>query len=156
MPFDAMAFVVDPDFDVLDARSLFRTMVDGLVAQGVPSYINAGICQYRARKSDGAVLKCAVGFVVTDEEAAEGDEIGDAAHWARTKGARFPDRLRPHIGLLRVVQSVHDNWAVRMDASANTMRSVSTSAVRHAIQRLRGWGDIDQADVDRLEKLVLS
>lgn len=86
----------------LTAQEVFDTAYLGVMRQGRRSIGPKGGCKYRGEGG----LKCAVGWLLTDEEAA-GVE-GDSAFCLMTKG-RLPDRLVPHVSLLEYLQEAHDS-----------------------------------------------
>ena len=86
----------------MTAQEVFDIAAKGLLKQKRRSTDACGFCQYRGLERK----KCAVGFLLTDEEAKtmEGYNVRDAV--ARNL---LPHRLCAHVTLLAYLQEVHDN-----------------------------------------------
>lgn len=91
------------------AQDVYDFVVRHLLRQGRPSVEHPGSpssrCLYRS--PDG--LKCAVGCLLTDEEATPAIEGHEAVQI-------LPKRLRAHVGLLQDLQGVHDDQWTRLRA----------------------------------------
>lgn len=108
------------------AQELFNAAYLGVIGQGVPSMRadEEGSCLYRLRLDNGTVLKCGVGWCLTDEE--YNDQMDDELAFSG-KGATvavlaerhlLPKRLVPHLTLLQALQSAHDGAAYMRTAEA--------------------------------------
>lgn len=100
------------------AQEIFDQSVNGLRAQGCKS-ISDNKCTYRNRLSnDGKPspdsLKCAVGFLISDEEYhpnMEGIDVRSMLNNSYNNGSlSLNKRLMPHIGLLIELQAIHDQY----------------------------------------------
>lgn len=84
------------------AQEIFDTVAKRMIAQGRPS-MNGDTCMYRSE--DGAV--CAVGAAIRD------DEYGDFMELRSVEDIEMegdlPERLVPHIRLLKDLQEMHDS-----------------------------------------------
>ena len=92
----------------MNAQDIFDMAVTSVIAQGRPSVTldDAGTpdrCAYRG--PDGA--RCAVGWLITDEEYKPEMEGCDVSQLNRQ--GLLPSRLADHVDMLMEVQSAHDD-----------------------------------------------
>lgn len=92
-------------------QEIFDWVTINLLEQGEKSIIGKG-CQYRVYKSNGDVLKCAAGWLMTEKEYKKRFDNGDfATDWA----ALVSEELVPeeHSEFIWRLQKVHDCTAIR-------------------------------------------
>lgn len=85
------------------AQEVFDWVVSNLLKQGKKSLGGDGNCRYRGKNG----LKCAAGWCIGDDEY---DRIGENIEgkiWGFSDGVTVP---RAHNGLIRELQSVHDDY----------------------------------------------
>jgi hypothetical protein len=87
-------------------QEIFDQSTLGLIAQGGPSKAkDSPRCLYRGPGG----RKCAVGILITDEEY-KPEMDGDASSvQCLVDNGLLPERLKPHVHLLCVLQDAHDN-----------------------------------------------
>jgi hypothetical protein len=96
-------------------QEIFDTVVAHLRKQGVRA-TDANVCRYRTASG----LKCAVGCLLTDEEARQVEGFSVDGDYFRQ---HIPS-CEPHIRLLRRLQSIHDvyepeQWESQLRTIAN-------------------------------------
>ena len=85
----------------MTAQEVFDTVWTAMTVQRVPAFnSDKGMCMYRYEG-----LKCAVGCLMTDEEAADMGYEGISA-------SNVPPRLYEHLYLLQKLQKAHDDTAI--------------------------------------------
>jgi hypothetical protein len=87
------------------ADTILKTVWVAMHQQGRPALDRDGNCAYRG---DGGT-RCAVGVLLTDEEAAAAGRDSVRQLW---ETGRLPARLRRHKGLLQSLQEAHDGGAM--------------------------------------------
>lgn len=120
--------------DQLTAQEVFDASYKAMVAQGKPSITQVreeGIRRCLYRGPDG--LKCAVGALLTDNEAAGLDSY--RAHGVNVRAlyedGKLPARLRPHLLLLETLQLAHDQIAFEF-AGADKPDAVWLDEFKHS------------------------
>lgn len=97
----------------LSAQAVFNHVVEHLLAQQKPCRTKMGACAYRGDDTESA---CAVGALLTDEEAAaitaKGANTGQGVGVLKLRGL-LPARLAPHTSLLSRLQAIHDTESTR-------------------------------------------
>ena len=99
-------------------EEILETVTKHMLAQSERSTDGAGACMYRGQ--DG--LACAVGCLMTDEEAEAADLFrGDTDVVILQEAGLIPERLEPHLELLAKLQTIHDSapvteWGERLEA----------------------------------------
>ncbi len=92
----------------MDRQEVFNTVYKHLLTQRKTAQkASTGRCLYRTH--DG--LRCAVGCLLTDDEARRLDDVTGTVTELYEEGA-LPDRLVPVLTLLQELQSVHDTYPV--------------------------------------------
>ena len=108
----------------LTEQTIFDTVVEHLLWQNEVSVDRRGRCAYRGLSG----LKCAVGVLVTDNEAKYMEPWG-SVYFCQKYGA-LPRRLIPHMKLLTDLQKVHD------DASKHCMKAMSVDDWPHELRQV--------------------
>lgn len=88
----------------LTAQEVFNNSITFLRKQGHPAR-GRGDCRYRA--PDGSM--CAVGCLLTDVEAEGLDDRFQSSVAALVRDGLLPERLVPHVALLKELQQLHDS-----------------------------------------------
>ncbi|MCB1466605.1 MAG: hypothetical protein KDK08_05540 [Rhizobiaceae bacterium] len=94
----------------MDAQQILDTVYDHLVKQGGPALIKKTsdpTCAYRGVNN----MSCAVGCLILDAE------YSDDMEFTNVTGLKacgmLPERLLPHINLLKTLQNAHDTYIER-------------------------------------------
>lgn len=122
-------------------QDIFNKVATHLFTQGTRATDEGGGCVYL---NEGTGHSCAVGGLMTKEQALEADEKA-ASEWdssVRTIAniGALPEPLMPHLDLLDSLQCVHDfiiNWE-------------STEQMRDALRNVAAAYDLDASIVDTL------
>ena len=110
----------DPVLETLaGAQSIFDSVCQHLARQGMPSVLPVKGCAYRG--PDG--LKCAVGFLLRDEE------LYPEIEGRTADMVDLPPRLRPHVKLLVDLQLAHDEHTT----GAELVRALKWAARNHGL-----------------------
>jgi hypothetical protein len=112
-------------------ETLFNHIVAKMIEQGVPSY-SSHTCFYRLEQ-DGKQLKCAVGMVLKDEDYDPQMEGQSICNLVSKFKAYY---LTGHIGLLGVLQNMHDSLA--LDYHANVWLTAFKDKCR-SYAEAQGW-----------------
>ena len=101
-----MTYPVLPVDKTVTAQEIFDAVALHLIAQNRLSTSPAGVsCMYRNQ----ANLACAVGCLMTDEEASIADSNHKGSSIDRLKlDGKIPERFLDHLNLLHRLQKVHD------------------------------------------------
>jgi hypothetical protein len=89
----------------ISAQQIFDTVWQRFVVEMAPRAADGRRCFYRRK---GSELRCAVGILMTEDEAIRAQWNGGSVEWLEEDGA-LPQRLIPHAGLLQDLQTAHDN-----------------------------------------------
>lgn len=84
-------------------QGIFNFVYRFIVKQGEPA-TSGTHCQYRAER-DGKVLCCAVGCLLTDEEATK---VSQTVGWSVQRRGDKPKRFLPFYDLFLAMQDAHD------------------------------------------------
>jgi len=106
----------------MSEQELFDEIVANLLKQGKPSISDKGQCYYRGPEG----LKCAVGWVISDNEYDENMEFKSVTDLL--EGGQLPCSLTPHVKLLSRLQIAHDNWGEHKDTEVfkNVLKRIAT------------------------------
>lgn len=93
-------------------QETFDFVCKSVIAQGMPAQEGGG-CLYRAKGPEDKTLKCAAGFLITDEEFAKLDkQDGERVYGTVTSNQEINKLLREKghdITLVQKLQRAHDN-----------------------------------------------
>jgi len=117
------------------AQDLFDSVARHLFEQGRQSRKNfhglSGTCAYRG---EGRTA-CAVGCLLTDDEAAKADANAGTSVYAIFEAGLLPERLHKYLGLLNRLQMVHDQVnQVNQDTRQSFYDGLIHTAVEHFLE----------------------
>lgn len=94
-------------------QQVFDQAAKHLLTQNAKALAWSGGCQYRLLLDDGTVLKCAVGFLIADDEYSQEMEGSLYGSYDFNEFFGFKGEA-PHLTLLRSLQNLHDNSFVNL------------------------------------------
>jgi hypothetical protein len=89
----------------ISAQQIFDTVWQRFVVEMAPRAVTHD--EHCVYYDAGSGLRCAVGVLMTEDEAIRAQMYDGSVGWLMTKDV-LPDRLRPHVRLLQQLQSAHD------------------------------------------------
>jgi hypothetical protein len=115
----------------ISAQQIFDTVWKRFVVEMAPRAYGIGGCFYACH---GTTARCAVGVIMTKEEAYIAQTHGGSVGWLAKRNA-LPRRLLPHVDLLKDLQTAHDDGRAPGDPEPDPMRGAwfSTRSERAAL-----------------------
>ena len=92
-------------------QQVFDQVARHLLTQNTKAINDLGVCKYRFRLNDNTILKCAVGFLIADDEYSQEMEGSLYGSYDFNEFFGFKGEA-PHLTLLRSLQNLHDKHPV--------------------------------------------
>lgn len=92
-------------------QQVFDQVARHLLTQNTKAINDLGVCKYRFRLNDNTILKCAVGFLIADDEYSQEIEGSLYGSYDFNEFFGFEEKA-PHFYLLRRLQQLHDKHSV--------------------------------------------
>lgn len=106
----------------MNNREIFETVVKKAAKQGFQKSVSGGKCAYRGVNN----RSCNVGHLLTDRQAAAGDNMSDSTLDSLIKHKILPDRFVPHKQFLKELQQAHDDASGPI-SHAKKLKSIARS-----------------------------
>lgn len=90
-------------------QQVFDQVARHMLTQNTKAINYLGVCKYRFRLNDNTIIKCAVGFLIADDEYSQEMEGKLYGSFSFNKFFGFKGEA-PHLTLLRSLQNLHDKY----------------------------------------------